>query len=573
MRRPSGRHSISGITKALRAAGFTTQCYGRAAEQQQAGPLRGAVVDSRESGAGLLFVARRGEWQDGHNYITAAFEQGCRHFLVARDWAREQLGSASDLRREILAHASFIAVGGLGENSTEEALYAWARAYRRSLGNLFVLAISGSYGKTSTKELLGRMLCRRYLCHITEGNRNAPVGCALTLLGIAPESQVALLELGIDRPREMDLLCSLAQPNAALLTGIGSAHLGSFASQEELAREKARIYAQLWPFTPGRPSESSGGSPAELAPVYAPEALLPEDDRFFPALQQQCPRSTRQQCYSGRLARRKGYAVEDLGLEGLRFSQGELHCELPLLGLHSQQIFWAAAAAAERLGLGPAEIFAGASGYRPLFGRGELLRRNLIRDPEQSSAVTPPDTELLLLQDCYNASPESVYALIEMLGAWRYRGLLPPCVLLLADMLELGAASTQFHRRVAELLLQNFSPAVAGSPPLSVLLYGCEMRHAWQRLQAQLQAEEPLRPGRRLGPDCRVSLFVPGGSGRPESPGCLEHEAELGAHIAAQLNRFSATVCGGAERSKLPLLVLKGARAMHLEKIAQKILR
>ncbi|WGK68742.1 Mur ligase family protein [Candidatus Haliotispira prima] len=580
---PAARHSLGEIARLLREQGFEPQLCGRVpgAEEGRTEYLRGAVTDSREAAADLLFVARRGEEQDGHAYIEAAYGQGCRNFLVSQDWlARQGRPSATGSTGAIRSEASFIAVTG----STEEALFAWARFYRLSLSRLFVVALSGSHGKTGTKELLGRMLGRRYRCHITAGNRNAPVGCALTILGIAPETEIAILELGIDHPGEMDLLCSLSSPNAALLTGIGSAHLGGFSSQAELAREKARIYAQL---QPGLRHPAEG---AESGTAPAPMAFLPAEDRFLAALRREIRPGSREVLYSAELAQEKGYTAEDRGLEGLRFRSGEWHCDVSLLGLHTRQMFWAAATVAENLGLSVPEIFAGARDYRPLFGRGELLLRHL---PEAQAEAGEP-RPVRLLQDCYNASPESLYALIQMLQAWRQNGLAPPCVLVLADMLELGTFSAECHRKVAELLQTLFCAPLKQEQkqqeehgqvsPIFVFLYGKEMDSAWHQLQ-QLQKREAAPSSSGAGEidpgetdQSSRGLHEIGSREQCAGTGCayVTDEAELARAVERQLRQVACVAQKGAGRDKgplsVPLLVLKGARAMYLEKIAQKIL-
>ncbi len=520
----AGQHRCPQIIQALQGAGFELHCL-----LQGHQPLRTAVVDSREAGPEILFIARRGNQTDGHNYIDAAYENGCRYFLVSYDY----LATANAANR-LPSDASFIGVKG----STEQALYAWARAYRRSLKQLYVLAISGSYGKTSTKELLGCVLAQRYRCYITAGNRNAPVGCALTILGIAPEMELAVLELGIDHPGEMDLLCSLAQPNAALLTGIGSAHLEGFGTREKLASEKARIYAYLH-----QPPNTKPNAKANKALTQA-LALLPADDYFLPLLRAEInrnisPTSVCQIMYSAKLAQQQGYRVEDRGLQGLRFhfcgstrdslvepqkSVTKLSCDIPILGLHTQQVFWAAASAAQNLGLNPTQIFIGAQHYCPLFGRGQLQQVQL-----KDSGI--PFT---MLEDCYNASPESMYALIKMLHSWEQQGLLPPCVLVLADMLELGEASVACHRKIAHQL-SCFWQNSKVQPQILVLFYGKEMQVA--------HSELPPMPM-----DC---IYV---QNQEQLTTTMYHAIE---HIANKAQ---------------PLLVTKGARGMHLEKIVEKIL-
>ena len=540
----TARHSLASLLALLRSEGFAPQVFGACDTF-----VRGAVVDSREAAPDLLFVARKGAKQDGHDYIPAAHE--AQVFLVSETWA---VPNAPKYDNKCL-----IAIPE-SQGSTEAALFALARAYRRSLQSLFVVAISGSYGKTSTKELLGLMLGSRYRCHTTPGNRNAPVGCALTILGIPTESEIAVLELGIDHPGEMDLLCSLAQPNAALLTGIGWAHLGAFGSRDELARQKARIYAQLQPYEGGKPLESQQGDDlsegAKNRINGSQGAFLPAADAFLPVLREAIPPNTGSEktgkntgkiheiFYSAELAAQQGYRVEDMGLEGLRFSAPDL-CSLavtlPLLGLHCQQIFWAAAAVARTLGVSAEQIFRAAQQYRPLFGRGELLHRHFTCP--QSGQTLP----VRLLQDCYNAAPESLYALLATLENWQKQGLLPFCILVLGDMRELGNESVALHRRALDLLENLLFPKSCKTPAdeenIVVLLYGPDFHRAYREHMEKLPAEKREIWQKR----CLL----------PQS------EDELSSAVAAWLQKTAA---------KPPLLVLKGSRAMRLEKIAEKIL-
>ena len=558
------RYSLADLLALLRAEGFTPKIFGEVMHDIF---LRGAAVDSREAAPDLLFVARKGARQNGHDYIPAACERGTRSALVSETWAVTQTQYAKnvDVQKDPKTvvnpqHICLIAIPE-SQGSTEEALFALARAYRRSLKSLFVIAISGSYGKTSTKELLGLMLGSRYRCHTTAGNRNAPVGCALTILGIPAESEVAVLELGIDHPGEMDLLCSLAQPNAALLTGIGWAHLGAFGSRNELARQKARIYAQLQP-----PCQRCKGSKTKANGIKTRYsfAFLPAADAFLSVLREAVPKNEdgggqkkegknsramfcKEVLYSAELAAQQGYQVEDMGLDGLRFSiQSANHlisCTLPLLGLHSQQIFWAAAAVAQELGLETKQIFSSAQQYRPLFGRGELLRR-YFQNPQTGQLFSVP-----LLQDCYNAAPESLYALLATLANWQKQGLLPFCILVLGDMRELGSESVPLHRRALDLLenlLSTKSNKVSsGGENVVALLYGPDFHRAYREHTEKLPAEKREIWQKRC--------ILP------------QNEDELWRAVAARLQNYVLA-------TDPPLLVLKGARAMRLEKIAEKLL-
>ena len=564
----AAQHSLSGLLALLRSEGFAPKVFGEAPPLRGVRPdvyVRGAVVDSREAAPDLLFVARKGAMQDGHDYIEAARKRGAQIFLVSEAWSLQSACKIQDTEEQNAQNSNpqrpcLIAIPE-SQGSTEAALFALARAYRRSLQSLFVVAISGSYGKTGTKELLALMLSQRYRCHSTAGNRNAPVGCALTILGIPQQSEVAVLELGIDHPGEMDLLCSLAQPNAALLTGIGWAHLGAFGSRSELARQKARIYAQLQPCDPCEgcegcePCEGSTpdwGTKTSGIPSGVSLAFLPAADAFLSVLQNAVPQNTKNQndtnckeiLYSAALAEQKGYCVEDLGLEGLRFTapQHRLSCTLPLLGRHSQQIFWGAAAVAEELGLETETIFCAAQQYRPLFGRGELLCRRFM------CLQTGQTLPVRLLQDCYNAAPESVYALLNALESWQRQGLLPFCILVLGDMRELGAAGAALHRRALDLL-QNLLCEASGN--IVALLYGPNFHRAHREYAAE-SLESKSEPQQEIW----RKRCIP-----------AQNEGELLRAVKARLQNWACRPCAPP-----PLLVLKGARAMRLEKIAEKIL-
>ena len=575
----AAQHSLPSLLALLRSEGFAPKVFGEAPHPSQGRPpdlyLRGAVVDSREAAPDLLFVARKGEKQDGHDYIEAARKRGAQIFLVSETWALQNACKIPDAEEQNAQNSNpqrpcLIAIPE-SQGSTEAALFALARAYRRRLQSLFVVAISGSYGKTGTKELLGLMLCGRYRCHTTAGNRNAPVGCALTILGIPKESEVAVLELGIDHPGEMDLLCSLAQPNAALLTGIGWAHIGAFGSRSELARQKARIYAQLQPWKGGvSQNDADAEAPKSGIPSGVALAFLPAADAFLPVLQKAVPQNTQSpngqngKCckeilYSAALAEQKGFRVEDLGLEGLRFCAPNLSrraVTLPLLGRHNQQMFWAAAAIAQALGVSTEQIFRAAQQYRPLFGRGELLRRHFICG--QTGQTLP----MRLLQDCYNASPESVYAVLNMLGGWQKQGLLPFCILVLGDMRELGSVGAALHRRALALLENLLSPKPdkksSGGSNIVALLHGPNFHRAYREHRAKKQSPESNR-----------ELSEPRQEIWQKRCALPQNEDELLRAVEAGLQSWASALQSGAPP---PLLVLKGARAMRLEKIAEKIL-
>lgn len=469
--------------------------------------LQGAAVDSREAKPGLAFVARKGARQDSHSFLEAAFQSGIRCFLVQEDW-REKSGGTS---LEQLGDSILIPTP-----NPETALLTWAQHYRRSLANTHILGISGSYGKTTVKELASRILEQKYRVFATPGNRNAPIGCALSLLGISPAAEIAILEMGIDHPGEMDLLTSIVQPNSALITAIGSAHLGAFQDKTELAREKGKIYRGLHPV------------PNPAAPVLSGScAFLPSQDPFLPILEEQVPQ-TAKKCYfnfdrdpqTGAAA-----AVSDLALDGIKISYSGSEFSLPLLGTHHQQAFWATVKAAETFGLDLEQIGRGTALFRPLFGRSEIVR---------GPARVDPRRRLIILRDCYNASPESVSALLHWL---RTEPSGQPCILVLADMLELGGNSPEIHREILEQALQNKH---------TVYLYGKELEKAFLTLRRERDKAPPSFEN-------------------PSIPQVIQTIEKIIEKIEEKLLSFPQKI--------VPLLVLKGARAAQLEKISSRLLR
>ena len=371
-----------------------------------------AVIDSRQIIPGSLFVAIPGEKVDGHDFIEEAFRRGASFALIQRDVN----GSFRTIDlRAILSIDSFpredlIPPLCLRVENTLTALQQIARYWRRKL-DLRVVAITGSVGKSTTKELVAEVLSTRYRTLKSPGNLNNEIGLPLTMLRLSPGYQRAVLEMGFYIPGEIAFLCDIALPQVGVVTNIGTVHAERAGSQEAIARGKAELVQALPP---------------------APEgiAILNFDDPWV----RQMEEKTKARVFFYGLSREANLWADNvvgLGLEGIRFRlhyEGEtLHARIPLIGRHSVHTALRAAAVGIVEGMNWQEILEG-------LNQGHTQLR---------LAAVRSQTGALLLDDTYNASPESMLAalnLLEELGGRK--------VAVLGEMLELGPYERGGHEMV-----------------------------------------------------------------------------------------------------------------------------
>ncbi|MBX6377923.1 MAG: UDP-N-acetylmuramoyl-tripeptide--D-alanyl-D-alanine ligase [Clostridia bacterium] len=367
---------------------------GMAGARLAAGPpdvvVSGVTVDSRRVRPGDLFVALPGARVDGHDFAVQAVAAGAAAVLASRAVA---VPSGVPL---LLAGDGVQALGRL------------AAAHRRRL-DLQVVAVTGSVGKTTTRELIGAILAARFRTLVAPANYNTEVGLPLALCGLEPEHQVAVVELAMRGPGQIAYLASLARPDVGVLTRIGESHLGVLGSVEAIVRAKAELLAAL--------------------PAWG-TAVLNRDDPAQAALSawSEAPVVWYGLGEGGAVTARR---VEDGGLDGTTFRlvtpRGEADARLPLPGRHLLEDALAAAAAAVVLGVSPEEVVRALATARPPEGR---LTRRLWG-------------EVLILDDTYNASPTSVRAALTVLASTGRRR-----VAVLGDMLELGEAAAAAHRAI-----------------------------------------------------------------------------------------------------------------------------
>lgn len=370
-----------------------------------------ASVDSRQAIPGSLFVALPGERVDGHDYVAEAFERGAAIALVQRDLSAQfpQLDLSADWKPEDLL--------ALGDNpfclrvpDTLGALQQIARFWRSQL-KLRVIGITGSVGKSTTKELAAEVLEQRYRTLKNPGNMNNEIGLPLTLLRLTEGHERAVLEMGFYVPGEIRFLCEIARPQVGVITNIGEVHAERAGSVEAIARGKAELVEALPP---------------------APEgvAILNYDD----TLVRRMSALTKARIFFYGLDPQADLwadGVEGLGLEGIRFRlhyrNETLHLRVPLIGRHSVHTVLRASAVGLMDGLTWQEIVNG------LRSRQTQLRLVAVR--AKSGA--------LILDDTYNASPQSTMAALNLLEELEGRK-----VAVLGDMLELGPYESRGHEMV-----------------------------------------------------------------------------------------------------------------------------
>jgi UDP-N-acetylmuramoyl-tripeptide--D-alanyl-D-alanine ligase len=375
----------------------------------------GVSIDSRTTAPGALFVAVRGPRFDGHDFLAEAAGRQARAALVHRDV-------------EAPAGLPLVRVA-----DTTKGLADLARHVRRAAA-IPVVAVTGSVGKTTTKDMTAHLLATRGPVLKTEGNLNNQYGLPLTLLRLKPEHTAAVLELGMSAPGEIRALSTLAEPDVATITRIAPVHLEFFPSVDAIAEAKAEILEGL------RPDGT---------------AVLNGDDPRVRAIGER---------FSGRVVwfgrdRRFEVSAESWRGSGvgmtfdLRVAGRSVDVALPLAGPHFVTSFLAAAAAAHVLGV-PLEAMAeAASSLRPARHRGEVRRLG---------------ERVVLLDDCYNSSPEALEAAVVALS------LLPAerRVAVLGDMLELGPTGPTLHRERGRALAGRVDVVVGVGPLAAEIVAG-----------------------------------------------------------------------------------------------------
>ncbi len=373
--------------------------------QDSGAPVTGVTTDSRAVQPGQLFIPLVGERFDGHAYIAKALDGGAAGCLTAA--APETL----------LPGKLYIQVA-----DTRLALKALASWYRDKF-DLPVVQVTGSAGKTTTKEMIASVLSQRYNTLRTEGNFNNDIGAPLTLLRLMPEHQAAVIETGMNHFGEIRYLGEMVRPDIAVITNVGDAHIENLGNTRQgILRAKCEIFENLTP----EGIAVLNGDDELLNTVTLPQTIL--------------------RCGVGDGCGVRVTDIDDRGLEGVACTvtiEGE-HYRLTTSAPGRYMIYPMAMAAAigRRLGLTGEEIAAGVAAYTTVGSRMHLIRL---------------PGERLVIDDCYNANPQSMAEGLRMLAASpaQHR------VAVLGDMGELGQLTAQAHRDMGALTRRLGLTAVA----------------------------------------------------------------------------------------------------------------
>lgn len=393
--------------------------------------IKRILTDSRHAETGDAFLALKGERFDAHDFVAQVADQGCQLAIVSSPVDADIC--------QLVVEDTRLALGHLG-------------AYRRQQhSQLKVIALTGSSGKTTTKEMLGSILSRLAPTLVTRGNLNNDLGVPMMLLELRAEHQYAVMELGASHRGEIDYTANLVQPHVAGIINIGTAHLGEFGGRDGICQAKSEIYAHI--------SETS---------------IVPAADDYAETIRQAV--STKQVLSFG--AGGEVYASEiELQSQSARFvlntPQGTKAVNLPFAGEHNIENATAAAAFALAIGISLEDIVAGLEQAGGAKGRLNFIQHK----------------DFLFIDDTYNANPTSMRAAAEVLA--QQPGIR---VMVTGDIGELGSAAAMEHYKLGRDLVSvkglNFVVAVGEFAPAAQ--EGARSTQYGKKMQAFLNQEQAL---------------------------------------------------------------------------------
>ncbi|UTE77943.1 MULTISPECIES: UDP-N-acetylmuramoyl-tripeptide--D-alanyl-D-alanine ligase [unclassified Rossellomorea] len=362
--------------------------------------VKGVSIDTRKIGSGNLFVPFKGENVDGHEFVRQAIDNGASAAL----WDINVPNPPEDIPVIVVEDPLL-------------ALQSLANQYRHEL-DLKVVGITGSNGKTTTKDIVANLLSVKYRVHKTQGNYNNHIGLPLTILSLPQDSEVAVLEMGMSGFGEIELLSEISQPDAAIITNIGESHLQDLGSREGIAKAKLEIVKGL--------------KPDGLFAYYGDEPLLQEGVKGIGLKNMETfGRSESNNIYPTKIEmNNQGSYFETSVAEGETFF-------LPVLGQHNIHNALAGILIARHFGLTVEEMKEGLQSLKLT-----QMRMEMVEGKKGES----------IINDAYNASPTSMKAaigLVSELEGFRTK------ILVLGDMLELGDQEEEFHQEIGHLIDQE----------------------------------------------------------------------------------------------------------------------
>lgn len=371
------------------------------------------VIDSRKVEKGGIFVATVGERVDGHSFIPKVWEAGALCVICEKDPVSGGYAPDGIKGNYILVESSFTALRDIAE-------------YYRSLLDITVVGVTGSVGKTSTKEMIASVLSQKFNVQKTQGNFNNEVGVPLSIFSLREEHEVAVLEMGISNFGEMERLSRMAKPDHCVITNIGPCHLEFLGDLDGVLRAKTEIFnnrnkngAVILNGNDERlrtVTDVSGTKPVFFGSCHT------EDEKFA---QKSDDGSFKLDIYAT--------DIVSFGLEGtgcmIHTPKGDFPVRVPLPGIHMVDNALAATAVGLALGMDISAIRDGIAGVEGLSGRSHLIHTS----------------RFLLVDDCYNANPKAMRAAIDLIQNANGRK-----VAILGDMFELGEDAAAMHASVGE---------------------------------------------------------------------------------------------------------------------------
>ncbi len=369
----------------------------------------GISSDSRNIAPGDLFFALKGDNFDGNAFTATALEKGAAYAIT------DDPRTGGDNRYLLV-------------EDTLKTLQDLASLHRSHF-TFPVIGITGTNGKTTTKELIAAVLSKKYHCLSTQGNLNNHIGVPLTLLRIRPDTGIAVVEMGANHPGEIGALCRIARPDFGIITNIGKAHLAGFGSFEGVIAAKRELYDHI-------------RHEGKMLFVNLDDDLLVS---LADGIPQVAYSRTKPSPCRGTLVSADPFVVMDI------HTGGGLHLSSHLFGGYNADNILAAVCIGDHFGVPASLIKEAIEGYVPSNNRSQVVRGK----------------KNLLIMDAYNANPGSMHAALQNFA----QSALPGKMVILGDMLELGAESENEHREIIRMVAElGFTNAVFIGPVFSSLL-------------------------------------------------------------------------------------------------------
>lgn len=379
------------------AVGGRLVVFGNGAEK-----VTSITYDSRDVTEGSLFCAVKGERTDGHLYIGDVVKKGAACVLVNKE--------PTDIQGDFTAVVTDDTVKALGLLS----------GYYRSLSKAVVIGVTGSVGKTTTKDFIAAVTSESFVTLKTEGNHNNEIGLPMTLFSLTPECRVAVVEMGMSAKGEISFMTKLARPKIGVITNVGTSHIGSLGSRENIRDAKLEI-------AEGIPEEG-------VLFINGDDPLLAAEHYEFAFSVERYGVHSRSAAYKAMNIRT---GADNTVFDIVYSNTAVINVEIPTLGRHNVYNALVAFAIGTMLGMDERRIRNGLKNFKSTGMRQKIYEMNGIT----------------VIEDCYNAAPESMRAAIEVLTSKAKKTGGTPCALL-GDMLELGEGTRLMHDQLGQLAAQ-----------------------------------------------------------------------------------------------------------------------